>query len=262
LSIVDWLAYPFVWLMDPHRVWELQFRDLRMVALYPAVIAFLFLGWKRARRDSPRLLFVCVFLAVSYVIWLHMFSIYRYLSVVEILAPGVIVALAMFMRCPRRWLAVLVLLLICSQFLIEFPRSPRALHLEPGQTSTLSTLPEGSMVVMDGYEPIAFALLWLDDDIPAVRIRSNLLIKDPPEDGLNLEARRRAREHAGPVFLLHARSELIAPFLEQDLAGVGLHLNRPDDCQPVFMETALQDETGLLLCPLIRQNALPVQLVR
>jgi hypothetical protein len=252
VSISDWLLYPFAWWLDPYRVWELSFRDLRVVALYPAVIAFLLLGWRKARSEAPRLLLVCVFLAVSYILWLQLFSIYRYLAVVELLAPGVILALACFAGWPRRWLGVMALLLVCSQFLVEYPRSPSARKLVPDQASTLSTLPKNSLVVIDGYEPVAFTIFWLDTHIPVVRTRSNLMTQDPPQGRLLLEAERRVREHSGPIYLLHSAAERDAPFLPGDLSRLGLKWRGLDSCQPVFVDESLQNETGILICALER----------
>lgn len=258
-SVIEWLTYPVTWLMDPLRVWEIHFRDLRVVALYPLMVAFLLFGWRRARRNAPELLLLGVFLAVSYVLWLSMFSIYRYLAVIELLAPAMILALVLFMGWPRRRLGLLVMLIASSQFFVEFTRSPRVGHLNADQPSTLSSLPAGSLVVLDGVEPIAYTILWLEDDIPAVRIRANFMNADPPEGRMHREALQRVRQHIGPVYLLLSSGGFDAPYSDDYLSGLGLNWNGPASCQPVFLNEMLQNETGIVICPLVR---MPLELAQ
>jgi hypothetical protein len=46
------LAYPFVWLIDPLRVWEMRFRDLRVVALYPLLLVLPVCFWRRLAAEA------------------------------------------------------------------------------------------------------------------------------------------------------------------------------------------------------------------
>lgn len=83
------LLWPFIFTLEPARVIELKIRQLVWPALY-----LLYWGWLAAlavRRPAARLdqhaRFTLLFIALAYLIWLNLFSIYRYLVVLELLAP-------------------------------------------------------------------------------------------------------------------------------------------------------------------------------
>ena len=77
-----------------------RFRDIRVPLALLAVFLLPLLGWRRLRAKRPALLLVCLFLAASYLLWLKVFSIYRYLSVLELLAPVVLFGAA---AKPIKW---------------------------------------------------------------------------------------------------------------------------------------------------------------
>ncbi|MBZ5496180.1 MAG: hypothetical protein LAP85_07230 [Acidobacteriia bacterium] len=106
------LLYPFYFARKNHLVSEMDFRDVRLAFCYVALVllagAGLFGLFRRGgntiNRDLPRqryvcLLFLALVFAISYVIWEHLFSIYRYLIVLELLAPTFLaLVLAHFLR--------------------------------------------------------------------------------------------------------------------------------------------------------------------
>jgi hypothetical protein len=254
LSLVDWLAYPFVWLIDPSRVWEMPFRDLRVVALYPLLLVLPICFRRRLAEEARALLLVLVFLLLSYLLWLMVFSIYRYLAVVEMLAPLVLfTVLVRFVRS-RRLQVTGMLLLLCTQWFVHFQRPAAVPELHADSPSTLQSLPADALVLINSYEPLGFAALWLDDDIPLVRTRANFLFRDDAISLLRSEAEKRVRTHQGPVFLLEAATSLDTSFLATDLARMNLVLADRSACQPVFIQQDLQEETDTVLCQLERSS--------
>ncbi|MGZ5203222.1 MAG: hypothetical protein ACXWC4_25940, partial [Telluria sp.] len=95
---VEALFWPFVFITHFKRVSEISLRPLVMPALYAAAIVFAcvwlaerFAGDKPAGqaqpRFSPQARLVLVFGLVAYLAWMKLFSIYRYLVPLELLAP-------------------------------------------------------------------------------------------------------------------------------------------------------------------------------
>ncbi len=254
-SLGEWLFYPYYWLTDPFRVWELSFRDLRVPLVIATVFVLPFFGWRRARSQAPALAMTWLFLAFSYLLWIWVFAIYRYLSVVEMLAPLVIFASACLWLKSRRGVLVALCLLIGTQAFVTYGRHPSTWALQADTPTSLARLPADAMVVIDGYEPVAYAALWLDDDIPLIRVRSNFMWAAQPQHRLQELAHQRIRRHRGPLYLLMPELESDAPFLAEDLGWLDLGLDSTTGCAPVFETAELQERLGLLICPLARRAA-------
>jgi hypothetical protein len=93
-SIGEALSWPFVFTRDITRVSELAFAQAIVPVTY--TLALLFIGrwvFERATGRVPaaplsaRARFLLVFALVGYLAWLKLFSLYRYLIVIELLAP-------------------------------------------------------------------------------------------------------------------------------------------------------------------------------
>jgi len=259
ISLTDWLAYPFVWLVNPLRVWELPFRDLRVVALYPLLLVLPICCWRRLAGEARALRLVLVFLLLSYLVWLMVFSIYRYLAVVEMLAPLVLFTVVVNIIHSRRVQVTGMLLLLCTQWFVDFQRPVAMPELQADSPSTLQSLPPDALVLINSLEPLGFVALWLDDDIPMVRTRANFMRQQTPPSSLRIEAEQRVRTHIGPVFLLNSVKGLNAEFLEADLARMGLVLDYPGACEPLFMQQSLQDKTEIVVCALSRSGIAAIQ---
>jgi hypothetical protein len=122
-ALEKWL-WPFIITLDPRRVCELPLRHLIWPMLYLAfaALALLWLGRLARRRPSPRAMtapvrMLLLFTGLSYLIWLHLFSIYRYLGPLELLAPMLFWLLMAYLLEPDRargWSRVLLLIAACS----------------------------------------------------------------------------------------------------------------------------------------------------
>jgi hypothetical protein len=91
---LDGLAYPFYWLAGDNRTSEYAFRDARFAAaliLFAVAIGASLI--RRAALFTHRDVQFIIFFAVSYVTWLMLFSIQRYVVALELLCGPLIVLL-------------------------------------------------------------------------------------------------------------------------------------------------------------------------
>jgi hypothetical protein len=122
-ALEKWL-WPFIATLDPLRVGELPLRHLLWPLLYLAfaALAVLWLARLPRRGPAPRAMgapprVALLFAALSYVIWLNLFGIYRYLAPLELLAPLLFWLLMGYLLPPpraRSWSRALLLLAVCS----------------------------------------------------------------------------------------------------------------------------------------------------
>jgi len=126
--------WPFIHTLHPGRVGELPLRHLLWPMLYTGFAALalvLALRWLRARAGTPargwvpaapmapQIRLLLVFVPLSYVLWMQLFSIYRYLVPIELLAPLTLwLLLARLLPPPaaRNWGAACLLLAACCVF--------------------------------------------------------------------------------------------------------------------------------------------------
>ncbi|WP_343731758.1 hypothetical protein [Duganella sp.] len=83
------LLWPFIFTFNTRRVSEIPLKLAVWPVLYLALAALL-LVWLRQRRErklAPRSVLLLAFVAIAYLVWMRMFSIYRYLVPLELLAP-------------------------------------------------------------------------------------------------------------------------------------------------------------------------------
>lgn len=253
-SLWQWLAYPLIWTDHSNYVSELRFLDLRVPLLYLALLA-LPLWWRRARADSPQpagLRFLLAAAAGGYVLWLSLFGYYRYLVVLEMLAP-LPVALALLSLRTR-----VALVLACSALLVltlatRPARWGRAAHY--GEQFIEVQLPPRpdyaqALVVLASDDPLGFLAPSFPPQTRFVRIRGNLMGPPQAEWALDREARRRLQAHAGPLYLVVVN--LSDPLLAEALQRQGLALTG-NDCSPI-RSNLYRSEALPQLCELRRSS--------
>jgi len=116
--------WPFITTLQPRRISELPLRHLIWPMLYTAFAALTLLWITRLlrRRPAPRTMaaparMLLWFAALSYLIWLNLFSIYRYLAPLELLAPLMFWLLMAYLLTPavaQLWSRALLLLAFSS----------------------------------------------------------------------------------------------------------------------------------------------------
>jgi hypothetical protein len=94
-GISEKLLWPFIMTLNPSRTIEIQATQLIWPVLYSLFAVFVIVKLRAAMRgDRPTMTtpvrFVLLFFALSYLMWLNLFGIYRYLVPLELIAPLVL----------------------------------------------------------------------------------------------------------------------------------------------------------------------------
>ncbi len=254
----DWsqyLFYPLYWFSTNNLVTELVMRDLRVgmamvVSVFhvfqSTIMSFndrLAMNKSVAMTRSER--FVMVFFWVSYAIWLMSFSIYRYAVPVEMLSGLVIVMLVRV--CIRktslgsRLLAVMTFVILATTVYPDWGRSGLGSELIKVD---FPELPNGSVVLMLGGDPMSYVIPFANADVRFVSPSNNFT--HPDKSNLTQQkANHLLRHHSGPMYSLE---------LDQSLELNQGILDRYDLIRLREKCLKMRDtfNSGLILCPLNR----------
>jgi hypothetical protein len=183
--------YPFFFAQRSQLVSEIGFRDVRMAMCYVAIILLLCLGGVRfikskrnqavvdpVRRDFSCPLFLAVFFTLSYISWLFLSSIYRYLSVLELAAPVFLTLIAWRIIRNERyvfWVSMaLNVLIVAVAIPINFGRQRFDDELLKAIPPPINDLGK-STILMTGYDPTAFIVPSFPKQTRFVRISSTFI---------------------------------------------------------------------------------------
>jgi hypothetical protein len=201
--------YPVLFSWDWSVADDLPYRDIRVGLAYVGAIAAALLWVFGQRSKEPLLaprtaLVLFVFTAVSYVIWLKIFAIYRYIILIEMLSPILVAAAVGAMPIPRRaQLVTLGALFFAAMVLTRPDFLDRAPIDDPYVDVAMPKFahPGHTMVLMTGNSPMGFIVPEMPPEIPVLRIDGWML---QPNDGTGLTAqmRRRVKAFKGDLFLI------------------------------------------------------------
>ena len=204
---LHWLFFPLYFARKSTLVSEVGFRDYRLAALF-VLAAVAALTWAiRRERMTATWRFLSVFTLASYLVWLKMFGIYRYLVPLELLSgPLIVGCCAYLLRKHGRHVAVgiLALLLVGTTRPMSWGRIPFG---ERFLDVRVPDLPPGSLVIMGFSHPLAYNIPFFRPDARFVSPASNFLM--PGQQ--NLLARRIEeviRAHRGPIYLMEYRTRV------------------------------------------------------
>jgi hypothetical protein len=257
-SVHDFILFPWIFLQSPYRTGEIHWRDWRIPMLYAllplSLILQMIFGRNANRADAAvtplvrrYLLWVAV---LSYFIWLPLFAIYRYLVVLEMLTPLLIVMTVDMLpfKLKTRGILAVFLLLVVAASIQPGNWYRRASWSEHYVTASIPELGDTSqlMILMAGFEPYSHLVSAFPNNIPFVRIQSNFA--SPNEDkGINDLIHARVDGHQG-------RFMLLIPPWQRGLAAEALGFFRlviaPGTCQQVTDH--LYDDKSMELCSVIR----------
>jgi hypothetical protein len=246
------VTFPLRFLFDYRIADDAPFRDLRIPLLYvllPIASLWFAIGPKVATpivaAPARRILFQ--FVAFSYVSWLALFAIYRYLVGLEMLAPLLIVAgLDCVPLTRHRRLATAAMLLLLAALLGHYNVGDRArsrgryVQVEGASFAN----PGNTMLLMTGYDPMAYLIPSLPSAIPVLRIDGWLA---QPDDGSGLTASIRARitAHHGDLAVIYSPAE--RDLADSATAAYGLAIVS-EQCREVTSNMG----GPYRLCPLMR----------
>ena len=263
---VEGLFFPFIFAALPNQTAELEFRDFRMAILWFLVLALALSRVDILLRPSDltpgtpvkdwpfvnRYLLVAVI--ISYLVWLKLFGIYRYLIPIEMLAPLLIwIILGQLMSTPR---AGVIMSLACFLVTLVTLR-PLAWGRAPWADSYFSIAsphisnPDQTIVLMTGTEPASYVLPLIPYHVPFLRIDSNF-IQPQHDSGLYGDLLRdRVIRHMGDFYVLFVSKEKSGSHAALQAYGLTLLEN---DCQHLEprIGTKLVDE--IQFCRVIRSE--------
>ena len=236
-STWEYLAWPFVFAVNPLRVSEQPFRDIRFAVLYGLAIAAVIQVARRhaagvpapnhlCRRGPAR--FLALFAFVAFVLWMTQFSIYRYLIPLEVLAPllAVIAIDAIFAGWQARLeIGGLVTLAALTVFQpLDWGRAHwPGRYIEVRNVSALG-LTDRSVVMLLGTAPLSYIIPSFPPAVRFVRPEGNLGLG--PTDALSQQISS-ALAAADKVFAVYlAGDEAVS--LPATLARWGLEGAGPD----------------------------------
>lgn len=239
-NLAEYLLFPAIFANDPHYVGEIFWRDLRLPLLYfllPACLAMRAIFAKNhdqapfGNRLPSRYLLAMA--SICYVSWLVLFSIYRYIVALEMLAPLLLVVTIGML--PTRAVLRTVLNGIVLVVVV--------VSIHPGNWGRTSTWldrtvsvdlpkladPEKLMILMAGFEPYSHVISEFPPEIAFVRVQSNFASPDE-QKGINAVIKKKVLGHIGSYKLLMPWYQL--PMGEEALKYFDLEV-RQQSCQPV-----------------------------
>lgn len=251
-SIGQAAIYPLYWAFRTQTlVAELPSRDPRILLGWISAL-MLAIGAARQRRGwDPVPAALPVFWAVSFAAWETVFSILRYLAVLELLS-GVLIMLAFWpilQRMPdafqRVGTAALVMLMICLTVYPDWGRTPPgklAVDIRP------PAFPPASMVVLLDPSPMAYIAAFVPPQIRFVGADNNL-VHPGDRNRLALTVADAISGHDGPLWGLEMPRESPGA---ADATLRAYKLRRDGPCVAVHSNL---DGNGILACPLSRIGA-------
>jgi hypothetical protein len=203
------ILFPILFSIDWSVADDIPFRDMRVGLAYVSVIVALIV-WAAGKRSKDPLVaphyagVLFAFAAASYVMWLRTFAIYRYILLLEMLAPLLIVAAVGLLPLGRRAQAITLAVLFTAVLVVQqpdyFERAPLG---DPYVSVALPKIahPGDSMILMTGDDPLGFLAPSLPPQIPILRIDGWML---QPKDGTGLtrEMRTRVAAYKGDLYLI------------------------------------------------------------
>lgn len=254
------LLFPLLFSIDWRVADDLPFQDMRVGIAYVLVIVSLPLALlaRLAGRSRTALVApdasaaILAFAIVSYVAWLKVFGIYRYILLLEIMAPILIAcAIALWPIEARTRLTIAGVALLGMLCLTRAEMVNRAPVGDPYIQVTIPPIahPDNTMILMTGETPLGYFAPSFPPQIPIVRIDGWMI---QPKDGSHLTAETRARvdRYRGDLYVIFNSFE--AGRNKDALATYGFAIRGPE-CRDIV--TNLGGPYGF--CPLTRIQAKP-----
>jgi len=255
-----WDAFTLPWRFpfNPRLVGEVRFLDLRVPILYSLAFAAAAAWAFRRPALRPEARMTLALLGASFVAWLGMFAIYRYLIALELLAPLGILLLVLSLVATRRLSArslapaVLILALVLLPTLRvagwgHVPWHDTYFGVEPPPMQK----PERTMILLPGTEPTAFLVPYFPRAVRFVRVSRWILDSPEPPTGLERLAYDAVARHDGPFYAIFRQSE--RAIAEKALALRRLAIAR-EGCSELVVRAERTKRDKLEICAVERRR--------
>ncbi|MEI9996876.1 MAG: hypothetical protein WDM91_19940 [Rhizomicrobium sp.] len=195
-----WIAatFPIRFALDWRIADDIPFRDIRVMLAYVTSLAAIVV-WLLGRRSKAPLVspaaaaVTLAFAGASYLVWLKMFAIYRYIVGLEMLGPLLVAIAIGLLPLPRRvQLIVLAVLFIATAATTHVEYIERSPVSDPFVQADLPKIehPEKAMVLLTGDGPLGFIAPSFPRRIPLLRIDGWMV---QPQDGTRLTKMMKGR---------------------------------------------------------------------
>lgn len=251
------LIFPLYFAFAPLKTGEIAFRDFRLPLLYVLSMGYgFFLLYRRLARKAPaeksapggnaRYLFI--FGLISFLLWLKLFAIYRYLIILEMLAPLGIwwIVNRLFGNRPFFYKGALacVLLFLAGTQPGTWERVPWGSDYFGVSAPRLEN-PADTLVLMAGTEPMAYVIPFFPKSVRFLRIQSYFTGPSDTPNQFDKQMQAIVRDHTGPIYAMYREYEtqsVSAALGAYNLSRVEAH------CRPV--ETHIESHLNypLLFC--------------
>jgi hypothetical protein len=181
------LFYPFYFARKQNLVAELEFKDSRIAIAYILVIIFLAFLIIKSIQKSPKISYHIVhpnvisliipFYITAYFIWLSQFSIYRYLVVLELLTPVLVILIIGYIYPSKKILFFLSItlftIMIATVKPLDWWRIPWTSNYFGIDRQTLIQYKDSVIVIWEGSDGSAYLVPYFPATTRFVRISGN-----------------------------------------------------------------------------------------
>jgi hypothetical protein len=209
-NLVETLLWPFIIAADSKRVGETAIRQVIWPIVYLvfvwwalARVAQRFAGQPRAALE-PKQRLVVLFVALGFVVWMKLFSIYRYIVPIEVLAPIVLMLLldqllpARIARRTAAWLLIAATAVVVTGGARTWGHEGWADALYHAQLPPLAQPERTTVVIKSATTGWAWIATRFPDTVAFTQIDSSF----PASDAFRARIVTLARERGGPSFAL------------------------------------------------------------
>ncbi|MGV8939209.1 MAG: hypothetical protein ACOH2J_18985 [Allorhizobium sp.] len=211
-GIVEYLLWPFVFAADSFRVGELSITQILWPAAYLLFVAYGIIWiWRRVTGRSmpkldPRATFVLVFVVLAYLVWMRLFSIFRYTVAFEMLLPlclFLLLAQLVPEHVARRWSLRFLALATVVMVIGGVPNWGHEGFTHPLYHTELPKIAEPEReTVLIAFAPEKRALGWLVAKFPASLSFIGIENSFPASDAYRMRAREMAQTRGGAIHAL------------------------------------------------------------
>jgi len=226
-SLWQAIEFPFLFVAEPRATADALFADYKLPIAYGVMVMSIPLLALRRPVEKPfadgdALRILAAFCAVSYVLWLAIFAIYRYVVVLEMLAPLVIAALigSWPLRLRLRWAICLALAVVAlAGTKLSFGDRTRPGHQLVQVSVPPIRSPASTLAILTGLQPVGFLIPSFPPQVSFVRIDGFLTSAEKPSL-LRDQALARIAAHKGDLFVFYDAGEEAR--MREALAAAGL----------------------------------------
>ena len=262
-SVWEAISFPFRFTLREHAGNELSFRDFRVAALLITtlfasgyLLIYSLVSRYSSQRSEPNdhskpdlsLVWLLIFLWVTYIVLLKLFGVYRYLICVELLSPIALVALVGSLtktKLAQASLLLCLLFLVFNTKVIYWSRSPWSDDFFGVHPPSIQWK-DKAVVLITSDNPLAYVIPFFPPPVRFVRVEGNFL---NPNQNSALTDRIRSviADSAENLYLLTYSSEVnhgeavVNQYLKYPIATLGTceHVNSRIDSAIVICRLPL-----------------------